>query len=207
MKKIINSDLKVKKQKIITIDPSGTGTTGIYFLDKETNNEIFQEHKSSKWEEHLQFLVEKIKDWRPNIIIYENTYYVHKRIMGTLSLLKLIGGIVGMKYTFDFIEELSSIAVNQVKSFKDKLFANKEQIEKLTCKIGRGKGWKYKNKKINLHQLDALVVYHLWSGESLESKKNIKKKITELKFKKRLGIKQKQKLEQLQKILHDREEN
>jgi len=45
-----------------------------------------------------------------------------------------------MKYTFDFIEELSSIAVNQVKSFKDKLFANKEQIEKLTCKIGRGKG-------------------------------------------------------------------
>jgi len=60
--------------------------------------------------------------------------------MGTLSLLKLIGGIVGMKYTFDFIEELSSIAVNQVKSFKDKLFTNKEQIEKLTCKIGRGKG-------------------------------------------------------------------
>ena len=57
-----------------------------------------------------------------------------------MSLLKLIGGIVGMKYTFDSIEELNSIAVNQVKSFKDKLFTNKEQIEKLTCKIGRGKG-------------------------------------------------------------------
>jgi len=43
-----NPDSKAKKQKIITIDPSGTGTTGIYFLDKETNNEIFQEHKSPK---------------------------------------------------------------------------------------------------------------------------------------------------------------
>lgn len=199
-----NPNSKVKSQKIITIDPSGTGTTGIYFLDKATNKEIFQEYKSSKWEEHLQFLVEKIKDWKPNIIIYENTYYVHKRIMGTLSLLKLIGGIVGMKYTFDFIEELGSIAVNQVKAFKDKLFAEKEQIEKLTCKVGRGKGWKYKNQKINLHQLDALVVYHLWSGESLESKKNIKKKITELKSKKRLGIRQTEKLEKLEKILQNR---
>jgi len=204
MKKNTNSDLEVKSQKIITIDPSGTGTTGIYFLDKEKNSETFQEYKNSKWEKHLKFLVEKIKDWRPNIIIYENTYYVHKRIPGTLSLLKLIGGIVGMKYTFDFIEELSSIAVNQIKSFKDKLFVNKEQIEKLTWKIGRGKGWKYKNKKISLHQLDALIVYHLWSGESLESTKSIKKKITELKVKKRLGIKQKEKLEQLQKNLAER---
>jgi hypothetical protein len=204
MKKNANSNLETRTQKIITIDPSGTGTTGIYFLDKEKNQEIFQEYKSSKWEEHLQFLVEKVKIWKPNIIIYENTYYVHKRIPGTLSLLKLIGGIVGIKYTFDFIEELSSIAVNQVKSFKDKLFSNKEQIEKLTCKIGRGKGWKYKSKRINLHQLDALVAYHLWSGESLESTKSIKKKITELKRKKRLGIKQKEKLEQLQKNLAER---
>lgn len=204
MNKNTSSSSKLKKQKIITIDPSGTGTTGIYLLDKEKNKEIFQEYKSSKWEEHLQFLVEKVKVWKPNTIIYENTYYVHKKIPGTLSLLKLIGGIVGMKYTFDFIEELSSIAVNQVKSFKDKLFANKEQIEKLTCKIGRGKGWKYKSKRINLHQLDALVVYHLWSGESLESTKSIKKKITELKIKKRLGIKQKRKLEQLQKTLQER---
>ncbi|CAI2189195.1 13496_t:CDS:2 [Funneliformis geosporum] len=97
--------------------------------------------------------------------------------MGTLSLLKLIGGIVGMKYTFDFIEELGSVAVNQVKAFKDKLFTEKEQIEKLTCKIGR---------------------------ESLESKKNIKKKITELKAKKRLGIRQTEKLEKLEKILQNR---
>jgi hypothetical protein len=52
----------------------------------------------------------------------------------------LIGGIVGMKFAFDFIEELGSVAVNQVKPFKDKLFSGKEQIKGLTCKAGRGKG-------------------------------------------------------------------
>jgi hypothetical protein len=61
MKKNANSNLETRTQKIIAIDPSGTGTTGIYFLDKEKNQEIFQEYKSSKWEEHLQFLVERVK--------------------------------------------------------------------------------------------------------------------------------------------------
>jgi len=48
MNKNTSSSSKLKKQKIITIDPSGTGTTGIYLLDKEKNKEIFQEYKSSK---------------------------------------------------------------------------------------------------------------------------------------------------------------
>ena len=78
-----------------------------------------------------------------------------------LNLLKLIGGIVGMKFAFDFIEELGSVAVNQVKPFKTKLFTGQEQIEELTYKVGRGKGWKYQEKRISLHQLDALVIYHL----------------------------------------------
>jgi hypothetical protein len=77
---------------------------------------------------------------KPQVIVYENTNYVHKRIPGTLNLLKLIGGIIGMKFAFDFIEELGSVAVNQVKPFKDKLFSGKEQIKGLTCKAGRGKG-------------------------------------------------------------------
>jgi hypothetical protein len=84
------------------------------------------------------------------------------------------------------------------------LFSGQEQIEGLTCKIGRGKGWKYSDKKISLHQLDALVIYHLWSEGSLESTKNIKKKIAELKAKKRLGIRQKESLEKLERFLMDR---
>jgi len=45
------------------------------------------------------------------------------------------------------------------------------------------------------------VVYHLWSNGSLESQKNIKKKINDLKAKKRLGVKQKEQLERLESFL------
>jgi hypothetical protein len=45
------------------------------------------------------------------------------------------------------------------------------------------------------------VIYHLWSGKSLESNKNIKKKIVDLKAKKRLGLKQKEQLSKLENFL------
>ena len=192
--------------KCLCIDPSGTGTTGIFFFQANSKlKSTFSEYKSKKWEEHLNFIVDLVKEWEPDIIIYENTTYIYGRQhQGTVGLYKLIGGIMALKYTFDFIQEINSVAVNQVKPFKDKLFAGREQLESLTCKAGRGKGWKYKRQKISLHQLDALVVYHLWSGGSLESKKIIKKKITQLKLKKRLGIRQKEELTRLEKFLAER---
>jgi len=186
-----------KRNLVMTIDPGEA--TGICLI--RSNSISFQEHKSKNWEDNLNFIANLVRKEKPQIIIYENTNYVHKRTPGTLNLLKLIGGIVGIKFAFDFIEELNSVAVNQVKPFKDKLFSGQEQIKGLTCKAGRGKGWKYNNKRISLHQLDALVIYHLWSKGSLESTKNLKKKIAELKAKKRLGIRQKETLERLEKFL------
>jgi hypothetical protein len=47
---------------------------------------------------------------------------------------------VALKYVFNFIQKIDSTAVNQVKPFKDKLFAGREKIEGLTCQAGRGKG-------------------------------------------------------------------
>jgi len=47
---------------------------------------------------------------------------------------------MALKYTFNFIQEINGVAVNQVKPFKDKLFAGREQLEGLTCKAGRGRG-------------------------------------------------------------------
>ena len=193
--------------KYLCIDPSGTGSTGIFFL--EINNKYaFLEYKSKYWEEHLNFIIKTVKQWKPDIIIYENATYIYGRQhQGTVGLYKLIGSIAALKYIFDFIQEINSIAVNQVKIFKDKIFSGQEQIEGLTCKTGRGKGWKYKRQKISLHQLDALIIYHLWSDKSLESKKNIKKKIKELKSKKRLGIRQKEQLEKLEIFLGKRNTN
>lgn len=192
----------MEKNTVMTIDPSGKGTTGIFLI---SNNIIsFKEYKSDNWEEHLNFIISLVQEEKPEIIVYETTNYIHKRMPGALVLLKLIGGIVGLKYTFNFVRELGSVAVNQIKPFKNKIFTGREQIENLTCQIGRGKGWKYKNQRISLHQLDALIIYHLWSAESLESTKSIKKKIIALKIKKRLGIRQKEKLTKLENFLVER---
>jgi hypothetical protein len=89
----------------------------------------------------LKYLVDLIKKEKPNIIIFEDTTYIYGRQhQGTVGLYKLIGGIVGLKYTFDFIKQIESLTVNTVKAFKKKLFKNKEQIEGLTCEVGRSKG-------------------------------------------------------------------
>nr|CAG8442415.1 7930_t:CDS:2 [Entrophospora candida] len=135
--------------------------------------EIEQEIKKMNYGEEKDIIPEKIIEELPNYI-REDGIRQAERIPGTLTLLKLIGGIVGIKYTFDFVKEINSVAVNQVKPFKDKLFTGQEQLENLTCKAG-----------------------------ILESKKSIKKKLAELRTKKRLGIRQKEKLTRLEKLLKD----
>ena len=46
---------------------------------------------------------------------------------------------------------------------KDNLLKGNKNITGLTYQTGRGNGWKWENKKISIHQLDALLVYYLWS--------------------------------------------
>lgn len=196
---------------ILTIDPSGTGTTGIFLLEIDNKNiksYQFTQFKSGEWKEHLNFLVNLVHEEEPEIIIYEDTTYIYGRQhQGTVGLYKLIGGIVGLEHVFSFVKKMESITVNSVKSFKNKLFQRKEVIEDLTCFEGRGKGWKYKGQKISLHQLDALIIYHLWSGKSLESKTSIQQKIERLKIKKRLGTKQKVELDRLESFLQTKQQN
>ncbi|CAI2197560.1 19429_t:CDS:2, partial [Funneliformis geosporum] len=94
--------------KCLCIDPSGTGTTGMILFGTD------------------------------DTVIYENTTYIYGRQhQGTVGLYKLIGGIMALRYVFDFVQAVTSIAVNQVKPFKDKLFRGQEQIEGLTCQVGR----------------------------------------------------------------------
>jgi hypothetical protein len=189
--------------KYLCIDPSGTGTTGIFFFKNDKKSEYkFSEYKNDNWENHLDFIVNISKEWEPDMIVYENTTYIYGRQhQGTVGLYKLIGGIASLKYAFGFIQKINSVAVNQVKSFKKKLFSSEEQIQDLTCQPGRGRGWKYKQEKISLHQLDALIIYHLWSDKSLEGKESLKTKISFLKAKKRLGLKQKENLKKLEDFL------
>ena len=62
---IINSE---NNKKLLTIDPSGTGTTGTCLIDKEGNIE-FDQFTSKEWDEHLDWLIEKVKAKKPDLIV------------------------------------------------------------------------------------------------------------------------------------------
>ena len=139
--------------KILALDPSGTGTTGICLIKTGI---VFQEFKSANWKEHAKYIAKIVKEWKPNDVLYENTNYLHQRQhSGTVSLLKLIGAIESLP-----VQRVESILVSQVKDLKGKLFKGVKKIPDLTFKLGQG--WFYSAKRISLHQLDAFLVYHLW---------------------------------------------
>ena len=72
--------------RILSIDPSGTGTSGtflidIYDEDNSTNFYEFYEYKNDNWREHLKFFVNLIREKEPNIVIFEDTTYICGRII------------------------------------------------------------------------------------------------------------------------------
>ena len=139
--------------RILSLDPSGTGTTGVCLVKTGI---VFQEFKSANWKEHAEYIAKIVKEWKPTVVLYENTNYLHQRQhSGTVSLLKLIGAIESLP-----VQRIESILVSQVKDYKGKLFKGVKKIPHLTFKLGQG--WFYSAKRISLHQLDAFLVYQLW---------------------------------------------
>ena len=57
--------------RILSIDPSGTGTTGVCLVDKAVS---FHEFKSKDWKEHLTFIKDLLVKEKPALLLYENTH-------------------------------------------------------------------------------------------------------------------------------------
>jgi len=138
--------------RILSLDPSGTGTTGVCLINQKLT---LQEFKSSVWREHVVFLQKVVKDFQPDLLVYETTNYINSKGKDMTGLLKLIGAIESLP-----VQRIESVLVHQVKDLKSKLFKNQVQIPSLTFKFGAG--WFYEQQKISLHQLDAFLVYWLW---------------------------------------------
>ena len=142
--------------KILALDPSGTGTTGVCLISQRIT---FKEFKSKDWKEHVGFIKALVEKEKPTLLLYENTNYLHQRQhSGTVNLLKLIGAIESLPV------KTESILVNQVKDLKSKVFKEIKHIPDLLFKYGQG--WFYKSQKISLHQLDAFLVYWLWKEKN-----------------------------------------
>lgn len=151
-----------KENKILTIDPSGDGTTGYCLID-EQGQITFTEFFAVNWLAQFAFLVKLLNKEKPTQIIYEHTNYIHKKTASAISLFKLFGAIETLKYLFPFLTQITSLSASQVKQCYTRLYENKEQLPNLTYKIGRGNGWKYHHQPLSRHQIDALIVYHLWN--------------------------------------------
>ena len=148
--------------RVLSIDPSGTGISGLFFANG-TEKEFYQ-CQNTHWKDHLHFIIEKVKEKQPTLLLFEDTNYIHQKTKDGLSLFRLLGAIEGL--TNFFTLEIKSVNVLKVKEMTKKLLANKEQITNLTYQIGRGKGWMFTNKRISIHQLEAYLVYYLFTRKN-----------------------------------------
>lgn len=119
--------------RVLSIDPSGTGTTGIYF--KNGKEEFFKECKEKEWRKHYEFTVFLAKLYRPSILLFETTNFINSRNRDSLNLIRLLGAIECLA-----IKQVESINVLKVKELTKLLLAGKFDIPNLTYQIGRGKG-------------------------------------------------------------------
>ena len=117
--------------KILALDPSGTGTTGICLI--KNDQVIFQEFTNPNWQAHWQTLIGLMEKFKPKVVLYESTNYVSSRGKDMTSLFKLLGGLECLGHS-------EAIPVNQVKGLKQKLLKGTRIIPNLAYSVGRGKG-------------------------------------------------------------------
>ena len=141
--------------RILSIDPSGTGTSGIYF--RNGKQEEFNHYQGKEWQKHYHFIASLVKAYQPTVLLYESTNYVSLRGKDMTSLFKLLGTLEVLP-----VEKVKSVPVNQVKGLKTKLLEGTKTIAGLEFAKGRGKGWSWKSQRISPHELDAWLVY--WLG-------------------------------------------
>jgi len=150
--------------RILSIDPSGTGTTGICLINDKTKGLTktieFKEIKDIYWKNHYNFIVSNINLYQPNLLLFENTNFISNRTKDSLNLIRLLGAIECLA-----IEKVESINVVKVKQLSKELFKGVKLIKDLEYLPGRGKGWMFNGKRVSIHCLEAFIVYYLWKGK------------------------------------------
>lgn len=163
----------MKNYKYLSIDPSGSGTTGIFFYNSETNEELFANFKSKIWKEHFLFIRNFCEKNNVDYIIYETTNFIKVRGYDLTSLFKIFGIIESLIYLLP-IKKCETVLVREVKLSYKKLKAKTLIIDKLNYKAGRGGGWFRNGKKMEIHELDAFLTFycHLKKGNKFSESEN-----------------------------------
>lgn len=150
-------------KKILAIDPSGTGTTGIFLKFGEQFK--FLNFKSKNWKEHFNWIIEVVKFYQPNVIVYEINNYVGSVNRGRdiINLLKLFGAIETLAYYFADVK-VYSIPAKKTQHLKEQIKSKTKVISGVDYR--RGMGWTYDSNKIIIHELDAFFTYWIWKSKN-----------------------------------------
>ena len=125
----------------LSVDPSGSGTTGCVFYQTQKKTYQFFSFTSKNWQEHFSRLRQLCEEKQVTVLVYENTNFIYSRqFAGSVSLLKLIGAIESLKYPFSFLRQIDNVLVKQVKDFYRKVIQGTVIVPQLERKIGRGGG-------------------------------------------------------------------
>ena len=139
------------RNRVLAIDPGGK--TGIYFSgDKE--EEFLEINKP--WKETYGEIKELVKEKEVNLVLFEDTNYIHKKTKDGLNLFRLLGALECLP-----VQQVNSVNVLRVKDLTKKLLKGIIQIKGLEYKVGRGKGWMFKGKRVSIHCLEAYLVFYL----------------------------------------------
>ena len=152
----------MNSNKYLSVDPSGSGTTGCVLYDeKKRKYELFS-FTGKNWQEHFNFLSQICQEKKVNIFLYETTNFINKRTKNTADLFRLLGAIEILPSFQKNIKKHDYILVKQVKDLYKKVNQKTLIIPELGRKIGRKGGWFFQGQKINIHELDALLGLYLY---------------------------------------------
>ena len=140
---------------LISIDPGGR--TGIYFRNGKEEQFI---EINKPWKETYREIKELVTKELISQVIYEDTNYIHRKTKDGLNLFRLLGAIECLP-----TEQIKSVNVLAVKKLTKQLLAGTYKLKEIEYQQGRGKGWMFKNKRISIHQLEAFLVYYLFSSK------------------------------------------
>jgi hypothetical protein len=155
----------MSSNKYLSIDPSGSGTTGCVFYDEKNQKYEFFSFTGKIWQEHFNFLFQTCQNKKVNFLLYETTNFINKRTKSTADLFRLLGAIEILPLFQKNVKKCAFILVKQVKDLYKKVNQGILVIPQLERKIGRKGGWFFQGQKINVHELDALLGLYLYLSQ------------------------------------------
>ena len=147
-------------KKILSIDPSGTGTTGICLVESEIS---FLKFENKDWKEQFAWIAGLVKKYSVDLIVCETATYISTTSQDIRKLINLVGAIQILPCFFPNLK-IETLPSDQTKRLRKKIVNKQKGIAGLNYQ--RGKSWTYQNKNISVHELDAFLVYWIWKGNN-----------------------------------------